>query len=276
MERALELNPSSADILAMSSGPTAHLGKPEQGAAQCDKAYRLNAAPRRSIRRFAMRATFLPNGTERRSRRRSVLAMGVGPRRERGHGLSRLPRRRGSEAGATDDASASIVEWKRRYPDSLPVEVYLTFYTAYARQQGPDSSPPPSKRPAHRCAFRRPACRHPEAPSPENLRRGARQARSPMIGWGRAARKDDHPRSSLRNSGRASGSAFIPPAPPARRRAWCATSAASWSRSQGRCRIIAKRPLFANGSIVLRSSFLFYSVGCPPSTAGMPRKGGEA
>jgi hypothetical protein len=42
------------------------------------------------------------------------------------------------EAGATDDAAASVVEWKRRYPDSLPVEVYLSFYTAYARQQEPD------------------------------------------------------------------------------------------------------------------------------------------
>ena len=45
VERALELNPSSADIMALSAGAMSHLGKPEQGAAQCDKAYRLNSAP---------------------------------------------------------------------------------------------------------------------------------------------------------------------------------------------------------------------------------------
>jgi adenylate cyclase len=45
VERALELNPSSADIILLSAGVMWHLGKPEQGAAQCDKAYRLNSAP---------------------------------------------------------------------------------------------------------------------------------------------------------------------------------------------------------------------------------------
>jgi class 3 adenylate cyclase/TolB-like protein len=45
VERALELNPSSADVMLLSAGVMWHLGKPEQGAAQCDKAYRLNSAP---------------------------------------------------------------------------------------------------------------------------------------------------------------------------------------------------------------------------------------
>jgi hypothetical protein len=45
VERALELNPSSADIMALSAGAMPQLGRPEQGAAQCDKAYRLNSAP---------------------------------------------------------------------------------------------------------------------------------------------------------------------------------------------------------------------------------------
>jgi class 3 adenylate cyclase/TolB-like protein len=45
VERAMELNPSSADIIAVSAGTMSYLGRPEQGAALCDKAYRLNSAP---------------------------------------------------------------------------------------------------------------------------------------------------------------------------------------------------------------------------------------
>ncbi len=45
VERALELNPSSADIMVISAGGMPALGRPEQGASQCDKAYRLNSAP---------------------------------------------------------------------------------------------------------------------------------------------------------------------------------------------------------------------------------------
>jgi hypothetical protein len=41
------------------------------------------------------------------------------------------------EAGAADDAAATIVEWKQRYPQ-VPVEVYLSDYTVYSRQQEPD------------------------------------------------------------------------------------------------------------------------------------------
>ena len=42
------------------------------------------------------------------------------------------------EAGAADDAAATIAEWKRRYPESLPVETFVSFYTAYSRQQETD------------------------------------------------------------------------------------------------------------------------------------------
>ena len=42
------------------------------------------------------------------------------------------------EAGAADDAAATIAEWKQRYPQALPVEAYMSFYIAYSRQQEAD------------------------------------------------------------------------------------------------------------------------------------------
>ena len=139
VKRALELNPSSADIIAMSAAAMAHLGKPEQGAAQCDKAYRLNSAPPPFYPPFCYESYFF---TKRyREAAEGTKRYGEWVRgRDGGGDMGSLVFRAAAEveAGATDDASASIVEWKRRYPDSLPVEVYLTFYTAYARQQEPD------------------------------------------------------------------------------------------------------------------------------------------
>jgi class 3 adenylate cyclase/TolB-like protein len=139
VERALELNPSSADIVAMSAAAMAHLGKPEEGAAQCDKAYRLNSAPPPFYPPFCYESYFF---TKRyREAAEGTKRYGEWVRgRDGGGDMGSLVFRAaaGAEAGAADDAAASIVEWKRRYPDSLPVEVYLSFYTAYARQQEPD------------------------------------------------------------------------------------------------------------------------------------------
>jgi hypothetical protein len=42
-----------------------------------------------------------------------------------------------SEAGAADDAAATVAEWKQRYPQ-VPVEPYLSFNIAYSRQQEAD------------------------------------------------------------------------------------------------------------------------------------------
>ena len=41
------------------------------------------------------------------------------------------------EAGAADDAAATIAEWKQKYPQA-PVEEYMSDYTAYSRQQEAD------------------------------------------------------------------------------------------------------------------------------------------
>jgi hypothetical protein len=115
------------------------LGKPEQGAAQCDKAYRLNSAPPPFYPPFCYESYFF-TGRYRESAE-ATKRYGAWVRGREGNGdLISLVFRAAAEveAGAADDAAASIVEWKRRYPDSLPVEVYLTFYTAYARQQEAD------------------------------------------------------------------------------------------------------------------------------------------
>jgi len=43
--RALELNPSSADILNTAADTMSFLGEPEDGAAMCDRSFRLNPTP---------------------------------------------------------------------------------------------------------------------------------------------------------------------------------------------------------------------------------------
>ena len=43
--RALELNPSSADILNLAAGNMSYLGEPERGAEMCDRSFRLNPSP---------------------------------------------------------------------------------------------------------------------------------------------------------------------------------------------------------------------------------------
>jgi TolB-like protein/class 3 adenylate cyclase/tetratricopeptide (TPR) repeat protein len=134
VERALELNPSSADIMVLSAGTMSHVGKPEQGAAQCDKAYRLNSAPPPWYPPFCYENYFF---TKRY--RESAEATKRFDAWQGAHGLYPLVFRAAAqvEAGAADDAAAAIAEWKQRYPQ-VPVEVIMSFDTAYSRQQEAD------------------------------------------------------------------------------------------------------------------------------------------
>jgi class 3 adenylate cyclase/TolB-like protein len=134
VERALELNPSSADIMALSAGVMSHLGRPEQGAAQCDKAYRLNSAPPPWYPAFCYKNYFF---TKRY--RESVEATKRYEAWHQAHELDHLVFGAAAqvEAGAADDAAATIAEWKQKYPE-VPVEAYLSFYTVYSRQQEAD------------------------------------------------------------------------------------------------------------------------------------------
>jgi class 3 adenylate cyclase/TolB-like protein/tetratricopeptide (TPR) repeat protein len=135
VERARELNPSSADIMVLTAGSMSQLGKPEQGAAQCDKGYRLNSAPPPFYPVFCVQDYFF---TKRY--RESAEAT---KRHDAWMGTVQLdsPVFRAAaqvEAGAADDAAAAIAEWKQKYPQALPVEEYMSDYIAYSRQQEAD------------------------------------------------------------------------------------------------------------------------------------------
>jgi class 3 adenylate cyclase/TolB-like protein len=134
VERALDLNPSSADIMAISAGGMSHLGKPEQGAAQCDKAYRLNSAPPPWYSGFCYENYFFTKRYRESADATKRLFAWQG-----GHDLNPLLFRAAAqvEAGAADDAAATIAEWKQRYPQ-VPVETYMSDYTVYSRQQEAD------------------------------------------------------------------------------------------------------------------------------------------
>ena len=134
MERALELNPSSADILALSAGAMPQLGKPEQGAAQCDKAYRLNSAPPPFYPAFCYQNYFFTKRYRESAEATKRHDAWLGA-----HVLDFLVFRAAAqiEAGAADDASATITEWKQKYPQ-VPVEEYMSDYAAYSRQQEAD------------------------------------------------------------------------------------------------------------------------------------------
>jgi TolB-like protein len=134
VERAMELNPSSADMMAHSAAVMSNLGRPEQGAAQCDKAYRLNSAPPPWYPAFCYKNYFF---TKRY--RESVEETKRLYAWRRDHELDRLVFGAAAqvEVGAADDAAATVAEWKQRYPQ-VPVEVYLSDYTVFSRQQEPD------------------------------------------------------------------------------------------------------------------------------------------
>jgi tetratricopeptide (TPR) repeat protein len=186
VERALELNPSSADIMALSAGTMSQLGRPEQGAAQCDRAYRLNSAPPPFYPGFCYSNYFFTKRYRESVEATKRLYTWQRPRKE---DLTSLVFRAAAqvEAGAADDAAATIAEWKQKYPQ-VPVEAYMSFYTAYSRQKEADQLVASlQKAGAADVRSRREACRLLQAPAPENLRRRARQASGPMISRGGAA-----------------------------------------------------------------------------------------
>ena len=133
-ERALELNPSSADIMVLSAGAMSHLGRPEQGAAQCDKAYRLNSAPPPWYPPFCYENYFFTKRYRELAEATKRFEAWQGS-----HQLYPLVFRAAAqgEAGAADDAAAAIAEWKQKYPQ-VPVEAFMSFDTAFSRQQEAD------------------------------------------------------------------------------------------------------------------------------------------
>ena len=179
VERALELNPSSADIMLISAGVMSRLGRPEQGAAQCDRAYRLNSAPPLWYPTFCLENYFF---TKRY--RESAEAMKRYVAWMRAHEADQwclvFLAAAQIEAGAADDAAATIAEWKQKYPE-VPVEAYMSFYIVFSRQQEAEQLVASLRKAGAPMCSQRETCRLPEAPASENLRRRARQASSPVI-----------------------------------------------------------------------------------------------
>ena len=79
--RALELNPSSADILNTAADTMSFLGKPEDGAAMCDRSFRLNPTPPDWSIPIASPTSISPAAIRRRSTR--SIAARPRPRRRR-------------------------------------------------------------------------------------------------------------------------------------------------------------------------------------------------
>ncbi len=112
------------------------MGKPEQGAAQCDKAYRLNSAPPPFYPAFCYENYFFTKRYRELAEATKRHYAWVRPQKE---DLTAVVFRAAAqiEAGAAAEAAATIAEWKQEYPE-VPVEAFLSFYTVYSRQQEPD------------------------------------------------------------------------------------------------------------------------------------------
>ena len=191
VERALELNPSSADIMALTAGAMSHLGKPEQGAAQCDKAYRLNSAPPPFYPVFCYENYFFTKRYRESAEatKPSITPAWVRPQKEDLTGLSSSARPRQIEEAwrgrcrSRSDDCGMEARISRGPGRGVPEFLHRLFSPAGAR---PARRLPAKGRRAD-VRSRREACRLPEAPAPQNLRRRTRQAISPMIRCGRAA-----------------------------------------------------------------------------------------
>jgi tetratricopeptide (TPR) repeat protein len=180
VERALELNPSSADIMALSAGAMSHLGRPEQGAAQCDKAYCLNSAPPPWYPAFCYENYLF---TKRYQESAEATKRHYAWQRPRKEDLTALVFRAAAqiEAGAADDAAATIAEWKQEYPQVPGRSVHEFLHRLFSPAGGRPTRRLPAEGRRADVRSQREACRLPEAPGHENLRRRARQASSPII-----------------------------------------------------------------------------------------------
>jgi tetratricopeptide (TPR) repeat protein len=133
IERALELNPSSADILDRAAWNMSYVGKPEEGAALCDRAFRLNPLPPPWYPSSCKEGYFF---TKRY--RESVDMV-----KRQAAWLPLVPYYLGwlaaaqIELGAADDAAATVADWKRRFPGTSAEELLSTQWV-FSRQQEAD------------------------------------------------------------------------------------------------------------------------------------------
>jgi class 3 adenylate cyclase/TolB-like protein/tetratricopeptide (TPR) repeat protein len=130
IDRALQLNPSSADILDVSAGAMSYFGNPEQGAAMCDRAFRLNSSPPDWYAGGCVQNYFF---TERYqdSVNMSKRWIAYMPKGIWANNFAWLAAAQ-SQLGAAEDAAATIAEWKRVFPD-LGAEVVLGYPQTFDR-----------------------------------------------------------------------------------------------------------------------------------------------
>jgi len=133
IDRALELNPSSAYILNISASSMSYLGKPEEGAALCDRSFRLNPLPQPWFAKncaenyfFTKRYQDAVEMMKRHAAWQPLVPFFLG-------WLAAAQ----VELGAVDDAAATVADWKRRFPDST-VEELLSSFWRFSRQQEAD------------------------------------------------------------------------------------------------------------------------------------------
>ncbi len=131
LDRALELNPSSAYVLNISASSMSYMGRPEEGAALCDRAFRLNPLPPPWYPKNCAENYFF---TKRY--RESVDMM---KRHAAWHPL--VPFFLGwlaaaqIELGAVDDAAATVADWRHRFPDATVEELLSTLWVFYRQQE---------------------------------------------------------------------------------------------------------------------------------------------
>ena len=133
IDRALELNPSSADVMLLAAIQMPYFGKPENGAALCDRAFRLNPLPP-SWYAISCEGVYYYVGRYQESVDMARRAAGAFPKNESAFAYHAASQ---AELGAKEDAAATVADWKRRFPDST-VEALMTTYFTLKRPQERD------------------------------------------------------------------------------------------------------------------------------------------
>jgi class 3 adenylate cyclase/TolB-like protein len=135
IDRALQLNPGSADINVIAAGTMSYFGRPEQGAEMCDRAFHLNSSPPRWYGGTCPANYFFTKryreSIDMGRRWTTYMPKSVWPNTFAWRSAAQI------ELGAVDDAAATIAEWKHILPDAA-AEVVLGYPPFFDRSQEAD------------------------------------------------------------------------------------------------------------------------------------------
>ena len=133
IDRALELNPSSADITVIAAAVMSYFGKPELGATLCDRAFRLNPLPPA----WYPSSCYVPYYFAKRYQESQDMLrrhLAIFPLTESTEAYLAASQ---TELGAAEEVANTVADWKRRFPDST-VEALMTTYINFRRSQERD------------------------------------------------------------------------------------------------------------------------------------------